>query len=230
MKKYKIKKIDYYSPIDGEMNITPSKNFIPEWYKGIKSYSEKNIQFGPMNNPLKTIKNCVPFLDSLTSGYMIELWSDVHFKKTENGHFITWASDQPVDFRKDNSLDTIPIPQGHSNDHYTWLSPFFIELPIGYSALVTHPFNRFDLPFTTMSGIIDKQIGRGNFPFFIKNNFEGIIKKGTPIAQILPFKTEDWQINKNENLSIIDTQHCANVKKKFFGYYKNNIWKRKRYL
>jgi hypothetical protein len=31
------------------------------------------------------------------------------------------------------------------------------------------------------------------FPFMMKNTFEGVIEKGTPVVQIIPFKREDWK-------------------------------------
>jgi hypothetical protein len=32
----------------------------------------------------------------------------------------------------------------------------------------------------------------GNIPFFIKEGFTGIIPKGTPIAQIIPYERQEW--------------------------------------
>jgi hypothetical protein len=32
-----------------------------------------------------------------------------------------------------------------------------------------------------------------NSPFIIKSGFEGIIEKGTPMFQVIPFKRADWQ-------------------------------------
>ena len=53
-----------------------------------------------------------------------------------------------------------------------------------------------------MAGIIDLDEGmyNGNIPFFINGNFTGVIDQGTPIAQIIPFKREDWKIEKNKDL------------------------------
>jgi hypothetical protein len=33
-----------------------------------------------------------------------------------------------------------------------------------------------------------------NFPFFLKKDFNGIIKAGTPIIQAIPFKRETWDM------------------------------------
>ena len=55
--------------------------------------------------------------------------------------------------------------------------------------------NRFDLPFYTMSGIVESDIwGLPVFTaFFLQKDFIGVIPKGTPIFQIIPFKRDDWE-------------------------------------
>ena len=225
-----INKIFYNPSYEGDLKISPSKNHIPAWYKDIKPYNKSNIFF-KNSIVIKNIKSCIPFLDTLTSGYVAELWSDLHFKKNQYGaHDITWAANQPVGYREPDLEINLPVPAGHSKEEYTWQSPFYIKLPKGYSALITHPFNRFDLPFTTMSGIIDGSLSEGNIPFFIKEDFEGIIEAGTPVFQILPFKTENWKIEKNSELKKDSQEHAGKMKQKFFGYYKNNIWIKKDYL
>ena len=225
----KSNKIFYNGMYEGNLNISPSKKHIPGWYKDIKAYNNSNIEFIE-DNPVKSLKSCIPFLDSLTSGYMVELWSDIHCKKQNGSHIVTYAANNPVGVRNVKSLSKSTIPSGHSEQEYTWISPFFIKLPKGYSALVTHPLNRFDLPFTTISGIFDGFLAEGNIPFFIKDDFEGVIESGTPIFQILPFKTENWEIEKNKDLKNDSYDYASKVKQKFFGYYKNNIWTKKEYL
>lgn len=221
-------KITYIPVYDGDLNISPSKKHIPQWYKDIKGYNNSNIEFID-NIPIKTVKSCIPFLDSLTTGYMVELWADTHFKQGKDFSHVIWSANETVNLRDTKDDEKITVPHGHSTQEYTWMSPFFIKLPPGYSALITHPFNRFDLPFTTMSGVVDGFLPQGNIPFFIKNNFEGVIESGTPIFQILPFKTESWEIEKNKNLINDSKDYSSKEKQKFFGYYKNNIWKKKNY-
>jgi hypothetical protein len=127
--------------------------------------------------------------------------------------------------------ETLPVPAGHANQHFAWHNIYQIKLPKGYSLLLTHPFNRFDLPFTTLTGIADADYGmqQGNVPFFIKEDFEGIIPAGTPMFQILPFKREDWKSSKNENLNDLDREHSFNNMRKISGFYKDNFWNRKKY-
>ena len=71
-----------------------------------------------------------------------------------------------------------------------------IELPPGYSLLVTHPINRHDLPFVTLTGLVDADRYRDNFMHFparwLDPDFNGVLPKGTPVAQCLPIKRENW--------------------------------------
>jgi antitoxin (DNA-binding transcriptional repressor) of toxin-antitoxin stability system len=43
-------------------------------------------------------------------------------------------------------------------------------------------------------------IPHGSIPFYIKNGFEGVIKSGTPVAQIIPFKQENWKAEVESGL------------------------------
>ena len=95
--------------------------------------------------------------------------------------------------------------------------------------MVTHPFNRFDLPFTTTSGLIDSDgwVTAGNIPFFLREGFEGIIEKNTPVAQLFPYKRESWEMGVSkilESRAIIDSPDRSKI-----GYYKNKYWNRKTY-
>ncbi len=115
---------------------------------------------------------------------------------------------------------------------YTWNACVSFSVPKGYNMLVTHPLNRYDLPFTTLSGIIEGEYvvqPSGSFPFYIKHGFTGLIEQGTPIFQIIPFKTESWESQKIEGLSKIGTTNQKASNLVFNGWYKNKFWTRKEY-
>jgi hypothetical protein len=69
----------------------------------------------------------------------------------------------------------------------------------------------------------------GNLPFFLKEGFEGIIPKGTPIAQIIPFKRESWNLQKDAALVNESRLNSRNSDSVIFGWYKKTIWKKKSY-
>jgi hypothetical protein len=52
------------------------------------------------------------------------------------------------------------------------------------------------LPFTTLGGLVDADLYRDNFINFPARwrdpGFNGVLPKGTPIAQIIPVKRNEW--------------------------------------
>jgi hypothetical protein len=212
--------------------IQPSKNFIPSWYK-----NQKKFETG-MNPPKRfpyepTFKICSAFGDTFTSGYIIPLPVDISVEQTEGGPVISWrdTSQQFIEIREAESNKNLPSPTGYSNNHYVWQTKHIFKIPKGYSVLFTHPLNRFDLPFLTLSGIIDGEMAvyQGNVPVYFNSTFEGIIEAGTPIAQLILFKTENW---KSEIDKSIMAEARSNDKKSLhtaYGWYKKNIWKKKTY-
>lgn len=209
------------------------KSKIPQWYKDQDMWNNKK----PLENSYdisKSFKSCIPFLDAMTSGYTIELWTDIRVRQDNESPVVTWASGpEPVIFRGNDINQSLPIPSGFNPSQFAWRFPYTIKVPVGYSCLITHPLNRNDLPFFGLSAIVDNEVatlGPGNYPFFIKDGFEGIIPAGTPIMQIIPFKRENWKVKENKNL----LNDSLNLQRKMAavisGYYKKNIWKRKEYL
>jgi hypothetical protein len=212
---------------------------VPDWYKKIPIYQKTN--FAPDNKLFVnngevnySVKSCMPFLDSFTSGYSFNLWCDIQIKKDEfSGESIaSWGTTDteltPVQARPDPGT---PVFDGFDKMLFTWVSHWGIKTPKGYSCLFTHPLNRTDLPFITSSGIMDTDEWGiwGNQPFSLKKDFEGVIPAGTPIIQVIPFKRDDWKSNIDDSLT--EWANIENIKSrsKFRGYYKNKYWKRKKY-
>lgn len=237
----KKKVMEFSTSQDLEMDVIPdlstAKSYIPDWYKDIKPNNNKKIQFDQNNNLIQNVKNCVPFFDAITSGYMVELHCDVHFEikpnDSEGRHYARWgvAKPEPLDIRNPELNKNFPIPVGCEPTHYVWNMRYNIKTPKGYSLLITHPMNRFDLPFLTLSGIVDSDdvMGVGWTPFFLKKDFEGVIEKGTPIMQIIPFKRDSWEVQKNAEVFYEARKHGLRANNSFFDYYKKNQWKKKYY-
>jgi hypothetical protein len=124
----------------------------------------------------------------------------------------------------------MPISNSFYEIEFVWQRPWSIVLPENMSAIVTHPLNRVDLPFITLSGVIDfdKSIHApiGNIPFFIKKDFVGTIPKGTPMFQILPFERREW-ISKKEKYNDKFWNEKLNERKEINDFYKKKIWNKK---
>lgn len=207
--------------------IVSAKNLIPEWYKKIPNYD--------MPKGKKTAKLCIPFLDSFLTGYMVTLPYDIYIT-TENGlPFVHWSNDMPntVAVRvRENPADLNLVPFNHYPIEFVWTTNVAWTIPKGYSALFTHPLNRHDLPFTTISAVIDGGLvlsPTNNVPFYIKNGFEGLIPQGTPIAQIIPFRQENWKSKNKIGLAKIGQTHNDLSLLLFKGWYKKTFWVKKQY-
>jgi hypothetical protein len=220
------------------INIEKSKLHIPEWYKnspqkikGLESYS---LIPGLPSSTTATYKKCSPFLDALTNGYIFYLSQDIEvIKKSDGSPFILWRNPtlNPISWHGNEQWEGLQYPDNCHNFVYKWENHLTIKTPKNYSTLFTHPHNRFDLPFYTLSGIVDtdKYNMPVHFPFFIKNDFVGIIKAGTPVAQITFFKRNHWfRTIKKYNEKYIKKESF-----KFFGNiersYKSLVWQKKEY-
>jgi hypothetical protein len=69
-----------------------------------------------------------------------------------------------------------------------------IELEAGYSLFATHPVNRDDLPFRTLTGLVDSDrftaVGILFPAAWTDERFEGVLPAGTPVAQCFPVSRE----------------------------------------
>jgi hypothetical protein len=71
-------------------------------------------------------------------------------------------------------------------------------------------------------------VTNGNIPFFLKENFEGVIPKNTPVAQIFPYKRESWQMSIS-NILRSRFKVDGKIDRSQIGYYKKKYWNRKNY-
>ena len=224
----KSKKIEFATNHSCMPPLKPAKNFVPKWYKDIKVPKSNSFI---NDEPEKNVKSCVPFLDSFMSGYMVELWTEIYVEEKDSGPYLRWAAiPQPIEFR-DGSGSPIPVPEGHHEDHLVWKNKHTMQLPKGYSLLITHPLNRFDLPFTTLSAVVDADelMTEGNIPFFLKKGFSGIIEIGTPLFQVIPFKRDSWIAEENTSLVQKDLDKTLEYRRAFRNSYKKLSWHKKEY-
>jgi hypothetical protein len=209
-------------------NPKPSKMSIPDWYKNKKSYYKKKPIFnsnGSLEN--SDLKMCMPFLDSISHGYIQKTWCDIYIEHNDNQINYYYAR-QPeiISIREKTNLNQI----GFYPYEFTWKIPWITKMPKGWSILIHHPSNRIDLPFYTLSGIIDSDeyhhAGFGNLPFYIKQGFSGLIPSGTPMFQITPIKRENWT-TKITNYSFDYEKRLMEQNSKFWEFYKKYKWQKK---
>lgn len=213
---------------------TPAIKSLPSWYSKIPTFVGKDKKFKryPDGSLNATIKFCNPFLDSLTAGYFLYLKADLQVYKEDGQLKIVWSyGGDLVSTHSKEQISAEQIPAGFSDQPYKFMNEWVVKTPKGYSLLFTHPLNRPELPFHTLSGFVDTDDYQNpvNLPFFIREDFEGIISAGTPIAQIIPIKREKW----THSISKFDPHEVEKQKAILFGTvyraYKTLFWKRKDY-
>jgi hypothetical protein len=212
----------------------PAKRFIPEWYKNSEATFINPED--PQQQEVAGLKKCVPFMDAMLSGYMLTTPMDIFISKNEDGSLkIGWNSSEIFnDFISERPKalgELMPRPPGHCPNHLAFKGFWGFRTPKGWSTLVVHPLNRHDLPFTITSGIMDsdKYSTSGNIPFFVKEDFVGVIPAGTPFAQLIPIKRESWKaIENDQGLVYLDSLQGETVRTPGKSY-KKLFWQRKEY-
>lgn len=234
-------KISFVPAIDNSNNVLlppePAIRHVPKWYKNLAKFERSNddITLDPQNHlgadgAQVSTKMCMPFLDATTAGYMYVLEDDLLVTLDENGKpSLSWQGEvMLVDKRP---IIDIVVPDNCHPIHYGWRMNWYYETPPGYSVLITHPMNRYDLPFYVQSGIVESDIwGLPVFiAFFLKRNFQGVIPKGTPIMQIIPFKRDNWESEVVDSFEERDRHElmAENRRSMLYGYYKKTAWRRK---
>lgn len=235
MKVLQIKAIDKLT--NKFRNLSPSTAYVPEWYRKSNSVMNGRGNFLIFKNPkstTSTYKKCTPFLEAMIDGYMVHLISDVEVTTTEEGYpyLLTRSEKQAVlAFHPEPQWSGLHVPHGYHQAVFKFENNFMYTTPSGYSTLFTHPLNRFDLPFQTIAGFVDtdKFDLPVNFPFFLKEGFQGIIEAGTPIAQLHMIKRENWEREylepKEEDVTYAAEKLLTRIKRT----YKYQHWTKKEY-
>ncbi len=203
----------------------------PEWLKNMPAFLENTFQVDDVGRAKVTAKMCLPFTDAFYSGYIQKTWCDIMIERSEDNSVQYRYSSSPVPIiHRDKTID---IPEGYHDIEFAWKVQWIPRLPKGYSVLYTHPLNREDLPFTTLSGIVDADRFHhetdGNHPVYIKKEFSGVIPAGTPMFQIIPFKRDDWKASYQE-FSEKDSIQSMITRKYFHSGYRKMFWSKKTYL
>ncbi|HXA40833.1 MAG TPA: hypothetical protein VNW53_17670 [Phenylobacterium sp.] len=176
----------------------PAAQGLPGWLRAMPAQAFSAVVAGDDD----TAKRCPPFVDAMTSGFLIPLICDV---RVENGEF-TWDNDlpaggavgfprSPIGIHDASQVSGTPLFDADRfmiKFHNLWT----IEAPPGYALMFTHPVNRFDLPFTTLTGLVDSDRYHDawiNFPAHWRDaGFSGVLPRGTPVAQCFPVRRETW--------------------------------------
>lgn len=212
--------------------ITAKEN-LPEWYQKSVSYIDNKKAKIRINNTYvttATIKKCMPVYDAITTGYLILSWADIeifnkdgviHYKISEpilTDHNIKQAPEHPSLDKKDDLIAK-------------FINTWGIKTPIGYSCLFIPPAHRNNV-INIMPAVVDTDTYNlsVHFPFTLKDRtFQGVIPKGTPLVQVIPFQRNTWEMKIEEfSKEAYETIYNKLHETEYNGY-KNNFWTSKDY-
>lgn len=180
-----------------------AKDYVPDWWKTSKATECK----GGMTTD--TLRMCPGMDDLLKLGWYYVINYDVKIECNEEdfgpNRKRVWRAVTPYQYN--NSASHPYIQQNwdqcnHSHhrkntDSFKFVSDWGVRTPIGYSCLYIDPFLHNNENFTLWPGVIDTDkfsSNTDNAPmiFLPKIDKSFVIKKGTPVAQLIPFKREEW--------------------------------------
>ena len=169
-----------------------AREALPAWLRNMAPRAESAVH----GRSIRTLKQCPPFVDAMAHGFMLLLPCDV---QVDNGRFawdwqlpaprLSSLSSQPrapLSFHVPEQLVGSPLAHG-ANSSIKFNSFWTVELEAGWSLMAVHPVNRDDLPFRTVTGLVEADsffdVGI-NFPaVWTDATFNGSLPRGTPIAQ-----------------------------------------------
>lgn len=147
----------------------PTKLNIPEWYKKLQHNAE-NL----------TVKGCMPFLDSLTAGYLLKIPQDILIKhntdfKNDKNETEKTATQMPglhksqsivgakylnlnsgLEVHPTKQLEGSPYIEKNKNlPFHKIINPWKIKTPSGYSCLFVPPLHNSDDRFSIIPSIVD---------------------------------------------------------------------------
>jgi len=217
-----------------------AKSFISKEYKDLSGFFEGNLLD-------ETVKKCMPFLDAMTSGYIIPFFQDhiISIAKTSPNLKTTTAVENPdlkdvhiITLLEPSSIFHYPhqLPKNYQDSERPlgkFTNKWLIKTPPGYSCLFIHPLNQPKTDYELAAGIVDTDVYDKiiMFPFYIRKQFTKSqiqihCQKGNPMVQVIPFKRESWT-----SWSGIDTNFGKSTQG--FGLlvdmYKKTFWQKKKY-
>lgn len=217
----------------------PAKEALPNWWRKMTPYEKSPDSPDGKKLVVKNFrsnasaKKCTPMLDIMITGYIIPLWADVQIEFNNDEPYISWKihSNDIFQIHGRQSREVNP-PTGYHPQAFKFMNKWIPKTPKGYSTLITQPFGWRDTPFQAIPAIVDTDTSSLEIipPVWIKKDFNGIVEKGTPMIQLIPFKRDNW---KAEFSFLKDGEYQKLEDRNFNGtiinHYIKNHWVKKEF-
>jgi hypothetical protein len=201
----------------------PASLHVPEWLKQMPADFEQG----------GTLKRCPPFLTAMTAGYIIPAPSGARLIMSGEGVFSANAKREADGWH-------FPYLGAHFPAQYAdspfagvrvvkFENPWIIVTPPEYVCFITAPVNRFEIPFTALSGIVETgtYYREVHLPMACAmqpgTSYE--LAAGAPMIQVIPMRREEW----TSSAAVMDPQRRAQQEAMFQAsvhFYKEQFWKK----
>ncbi len=218
----------------------PAARFVPEWYKA-QPGSVNDEAMLPHGFATSTIKRCMPIFDAMTAGYILGAPCDIYLDATDPNQ-LSWSipiqlkhlQQDLFSFHSAEQYSNYPIdPDMYHKQLLRIMPTWAAKTPEGYSTLYMNPFHADNSPLWAFSGIVDTDtfITDGHLSFLVRKDFKGVIKQGTPLAQLIPFKREGWEMElaTPDESKTEFTKQRHKLRSTFLNGYKNKFRSKKEY-
>ena len=217
-------KIHWWSVIDGVDKVTPilpAKEFIPDWWKRVERFINKN------HDQKGTVRNCPSFPEYINQGFVVPLWCDLHIEIKHDGY--EWHSpDKMFNFSSHSDEQFRNYLPQHMKDNTSMVlkpsCPWRVKTPPGWSVWQLPMTYHYNPLFETLPGIIWSDIHHEiNQQMLMKQYGEFVIKRGTPLAMYVPYERNKYTYDvsgPNEQNTKWENTAYTHVRIKFKGGYK----------
>lgn len=209
----------------------PTREVMPSWWKSMPNYRDFSDKLFAKGDGESTGKRCIPMADAMMAGYMFFLPTDISVEENEDGVWFEPAYVPFIDYHPKEQVQEHPMyPKGWERIP-KWQNTIGMKTPPGYSTLFITPSHQ-DLPFRIFEGVVDTDTFNlpVAFPFVLLDpEWRGIIPAGTPIAQAIPFKREEWEstiTNDYEKTFGIAMEQMEKISGTEKNGYRKNFWHR----
>jgi hypothetical protein len=168
-----------------------ARTVIPQWFKELRGVDHDHLT---ATNDGLTVKRCLPFLDAMSTGWIVPLAATVRLVVTDDGKHVEagWEFDRTMvsNHASFQVAGNPHEPRPPMKFHNYWT----IRTAPGWSCLFLPPLNRPHPVVHVLSGVVDTDAFPTpvNFPF-IATAGDGVhvLPKGTPLVQVIPFRRAD---------------------------------------
>lgn len=170
---------------------TPASFHVDEWVENIQYNSRVNVH-------KRNLANDESVRDAQELGYIIPLAGEIGFSRKDlSDSAPEWAVGPTYSYMDDDYLRPASKPPETGLKHSTFVvnTRWAIDVPDGYSVLVTTPFFMKPDTYSVVPYVIDADVGLHWIEVtMLLHESEVRIRFGSPIVQVIPFKRESAKL------------------------------------